>query len=86
VKVKLDENVTVVASSVLTAAGHDADTVSDERLTGVDDETLLQVCQREQRMLITFDVGLGDVRAHPPGSHHGVVLLRLISRCEPSAD
>ncbi len=25
----------------------------------------------------TFDVGVGDIRAYPPGSHAGVVVLRL---------
>lgn len=28
-------------------------------------------------MLVTFDLGFGDIRAYPPASHSGVVLLRL---------
>lgn len=28
-------------------------------------------------MLITLDRGLGDLRAHPPGAHPGIVVLRL---------
>jgi predicted nuclease of predicted toxin-antitoxin system len=42
-----------------------------------DDESLIEICRREQRLLITFDIGFADVRAHAPGSHFGVVLLRL---------
>ena len=28
-------------------------------------------------MLISLDVGLGDIRAYPPGTHAGIVILRL---------
>lgn len=28
-------------------------------------------------MLVTFDLGFGDVRTYPPASHSGVVILRL---------
>ena len=31
-------------------------------------------------MLITLDRGLGDVRAYPPGSHEGIVVLRVESQ------
>ena len=76
-KVKLDENVTVAATRVLTAAGHEAETVTGQGLSGTADETLLAACRREGRVLVTFDLGFGDIRAHPPGTHAGVVLLRL---------
>jgi hypothetical protein len=29
------------------------------------------------RILISLDVGLGDIRAYPPGSHASIVVLRL---------
>lgn len=34
-------------------------------------------CLAERRLLITFDVGFGDVRSYPPSWHVGIVLLRL---------
>ena len=33
----------------------------------------------ENRLLVTLDRGFGDVRAYPPGSHGGIVVLRLQS-------
>jgi predicted nuclease of predicted toxin-antitoxin system len=30
-----------------------------------------------ERMLFTFDKGFGDIRAYPPGTHPGIVVLRL---------
>jgi len=29
------------------------------------------------RFLITLDKGFGDIRAYPPGSHPGILVLRL---------
>ncbi|MBA3621394.1 MAG: DUF5615 family PIN-like protein [Euzebyales bacterium] len=77
-RIKLDENVTVAAKAPLTAAGHQVDTVADEGLTGTPDPALLDVCRREQRLLITFDVGFGDLRVPAPGSrrHHRAAVAR----------
>lgn len=77
-RIKLDENITVLAADVLSRAGHhDVHSVPDEAITGAPDAALWSVCQREHRMLVTFDLGFGDVRSYPPGTHYGVVLLRL---------
>jgi predicted nuclease of predicted toxin-antitoxin system len=77
VKVKLDENITTAAVALVSDHGHDVDTVPAERLTGASDTTLLEACRNDGRMLITFDIGFGDVRAYPPGSHPGIVVLRI---------
>lgn len=75
--VKLDENVTVIAKELFAVAGYDVDSIPEEGLTGAADERVLSACVREGRWLVTFDVGLGDLRTHPPGSHPGILLLRL---------
>ena len=75
--VKLDENITAVAKSLFREFGHDCETVPDEDLTGTADPNLLDACRKEQRLLVTFDVGFGDVRAYPPAGHHGIIVLRL---------
>lgn len=76
-KVKLDENISAVAKDLLAEFGYDADTVADEGMAGVSDPHLFKTCQVEQRLLITFDIGFGDVRVYPPAQHAGIVLLRL---------
>lgn len=76
-KIKLDENVTVAALDLFASFDHQAHSVHDEAMTGAPDLELLDVCRREDRLLVTFDLGFGDLRAHPPGTHRGVVLLRL---------
>lgn len=76
-KVKLDENITVAAKDLFEAHGHQCETVADEGLTGAADAKLIERCRSEQRMLVTFDLGFGDVRSYPPAEHTGIVLLRL---------
>ena len=76
-KFKLDENLPVSAASVLAAAGHDVDTVPGEQLAGRPDQDVVAASTAAERVLISLDVGLGDIRAYPPGSHAGIVILRL---------
>ena len=76
-RVKLDENVTVIVKDLLVEFGHDVETVGDQSMSWASDPQLLKTCQVERRLLVTFDVGFGDVRACPPAEHAGVVLLRL---------
>ncbi len=76
-RLKLDENITVAAQEPLVALGHDVDTVPDEDLTGRPDPDVLAAAVAVERALVTCDLGFGDPRAYPPGSHRGVILLRL---------
>jgi predicted nuclease of predicted toxin-antitoxin system len=77
VKFKLDENLPVSAAAILTGAGHDVDTVGQEGLSGAPDPDVVAAASAAGRVLISLDVGLADIRAYPPGSHGGIVVLRL---------
>ena len=76
-KIKIDENLPVDLASVLQNLGHDADTVHDEGLEGRPDEEVWAAAQKEGRFFITQDLRFSDTREYVPGSHHGVLLLRL---------
>lgn len=76
-RVKLDENVSASALVPLFEAGVDVNTVADESLVGADDPAVLGAASREGRVVVTMDRGFGDVRAYPPGSHGGIVVLRM---------
>ena len=52
-------------------------TIPEEDLVGRPDADVWAACLAERRMLVTFDLGFGDIRAYPPASHSGVVVLRL---------
>jgi predicted nuclease of predicted toxin-antitoxin system len=75
-RVKVDENLPRETQSLLTGAGHDAQTVHDERLTGHADTAILNACLREDRILVTLDLDFADIRQHPPTTHRGIWVLR----------
>lgn len=75
-KIKLDENLSKAHAEFLQQAGYDCDRVTDEKLSGADDETVWrEVCQ-EERFFITLDLDFADIRQFPPGTHPGILLLR----------
>jgi predicted nuclease of predicted toxin-antitoxin system len=77
VKIKLDENVPVSAASRLVALGHDVDTVVDEGLAGRSDADVWAGAQAEGRFLVTHDLDFSDARRFEPGTHSGILLIRL---------
>jgi predicted nuclease of predicted toxin-antitoxin system len=76
-KLKLDENIPAPVAKVLTALGHDVDTVLSENLRGRPDHEVWNAAQRGERFLITQDLDFSDVRGFRPGTHGGPLLLRL---------
>jgi predicted nuclease of predicted toxin-antitoxin system len=76
-KVKLDENLPLDLQLFLTSLGHDTHTVPDELLTGQPDTTILDAARIENRMLITRGLDFSDSRQLAPGSHPGIIILRL---------
>lgn len=76
-KIKLDENLPFRLVRVLAQLGHDADTVSQEGLAGRDDPHVWDAVQRAGRFLITQDLDFSDIRRFAPGTHKGILLVRL---------
>lgn len=57
--------------------GHDVDTVPSENLRGAVDEKVWAAAQTAGRFLITQDLDFSDIRRFSPGTHHGILLVRL---------
>ena len=76
-KIKLDENLPGRLAARLGVLGHDVRTVRQEGLEGHLDETIWEVAQSESRFLITQDLDFSDARSYAPGSHYGILLIRL---------
>lgn len=73
---KTDENLPLFAAALLRTAGHDVASVLDQKMGGVDDAYLSEVCRREGRLLVTLDAGFADIRAYPPDNYPGIMVLR----------
>jgi predicted nuclease of predicted toxin-antitoxin system len=68
-KFKVDENLPTEYAPILREAGFEADTVSNEKLSGVGDSVLSERCRAEDRVLMTLDLDFANVQAYPPKSH-----------------
>lgn len=76
-KIKLDENLPESLVAALAAINHDADNVRQEGLAGRDDPDVWAAAQAVGRFLITQDLDFSDTRKFQPGTHHGLLLVRL---------
>ena len=76
-RIKLDENLPEGLLPLLVTLGHDVDSVRDEGLAGFTDSEVWTAAQRDGRFLITQDLDFSDTRKFIPGTHHGILLVRL---------
>ncbi|WP_414620554.1 DUF5615 family PIN-like protein [Calothrix sp. CCY 0018] len=60
--------------------GYEADRVTDEGLSGANDEIVWQQVCIEERFFITLDLDFSDVRRFAPGTHPGILLIRSRNR------
>ena len=75
--IKLDENLPDRLVSALSDFGYHVDTVRSEQLAGRDDADVWSAAQSAGRFLITQDLDFSDLRRYTPGTHAGLLLLRL---------
>ena len=78
-KIKLDENRPFGLAIPLRGLGHDVHTTHEENLIGHADREIWERAQKESRFLITQDLDFSDLRQFSPGTHHGILLVRLHS-------
>lgn len=78
-KIKLDENLPASLIPILSNLSHDAHTVAEENLSGRSDRDIWDAAQGDERFLITQDMDFSDLRRFMPGTHHGILLVRLRS-------
>jgi len=78
-KIKLDENLAHQLAVALQNLSHEVDTVFDEGLVGHSDVEIWQAAQNESRFLITQDLDFSNTQLFAPGSHRGILLVRLRS-------
>lgn len=76
-KIKLDENLPHQLAPALERLAHDVHTLQHESLLGRPDDEIWAAAQKESRFLITQDLDFSDARKFSPGSHCGLLLLRL---------
>jgi len=76
-RIKIDECLPYEIAEILAEKGHNVETVKSEGLTGSPDDIIWKTVQAEKLFLITSDLDFSDIRRYVPGTHQGLILLRL---------
>ena len=74
---KLDENLGSRSARLLSEAGHNVETVLQERLRGASDKVIFETCVREKRCLLSLDLDFANIVQFPPDESGGIAVLRL---------
>ena len=82
-KFKVDENLPIEVAQLLHEAGHDVFSVHEQGLVGAKDHVLAEVCQSENRAMVTLDIHFADIRTYPPENYFGLIVLRLVRQDKP---
>jgi predicted nuclease of predicted toxin-antitoxin system len=77
VKIKLDENIPSGLVRVLSNLGHEVDTVPMEGLHGKPDDVVWEAVRAGGRFFVTQDLDFSDAREFAPGTHDGILIVRL---------
>ncbi len=72
-----DEDVPRSTARVLRDAGFDAVDVRDVGLRGKSDAEVFAYAQRENRLLITCDMGFSNILNFPPSENKGILVVRI---------
>jgi predicted nuclease of predicted toxin-antitoxin system len=80
----VDESLPRAVTRALSAAGHDATDVRDVGLRGATDATIAATAKSESRIVVAGDTDFANALRFPPGSHPGIVVLRLPNAWTPA--
>lgn len=81
----LDADMSRSSAAVLRALGHDVADVRDIGLGSASDDEIFGYAQAEQRIIVTADLDFADTRVYPPGTHAGIIVVRLPEHFKTSA-
>ena len=76
-RIKLDENLPTDLVPALASMGHDVETVPGEGLASHPDRDIEDAARAEGRFLVTQDLDFSDRRRFLPGTHPGILVVRL---------
>jgi predicted nuclease of predicted toxin-antitoxin system len=73
----IDEDVPRSTTRVLRDAGFDVINVHEAGLQGKNDDLVFAAAQRDERLLITCDMGFSNILKFPPSENHGILVVRV---------
>ncbi len=83
-KLVIDEDMPRSTAKVLKAKGHEALDVRDCGLRGKSDDEIFKFAQKEKAVILTGDLGFGNLLHFPIGSHSGIVIAHFPNQVSTS--
>lgn len=76
-KFLLDENISPKTADFLKDLGHDVVHIRDVNLKGSTDDDIIEYAKKHGLVLITIDRDFGNIIDYRPGTHCGIIRLKL---------
>ena len=76
-KFVIDEDISRSTAKVLRTKGYEALDVRDSGLRGKSDDEIFKFAQVEKAVILTGDLGFGNLLRFPVGSHSGIVIAHF---------
>jgi predicted nuclease of predicted toxin-antitoxin system len=78
---KLDENVPLILKQIIEKSGpHQVETIFHENISGINDQQLIQLCKKEERILITQDNDFVNIDLFPDFTHCGIIIIKSLTQ------
>jgi predicted nuclease of predicted toxin-antitoxin system len=76
-KFLLDENIPISTIELFKNKGHDVIHTRTQGLTGLPDDRIMEIANRDGLIIITRDLDFGNLLDYPINTHQGIIVLRL---------
>lgn len=77
IKFVIDEDMPRSTANVLKSRGYEVFDVRDCGLRGKSDDEVFKFAQKEKAVILTSDLGFGNILNFPVGSHAGIVIAHF---------
>ena len=77
IKFLLDENVPPAVGLFLREKGFDVAEIAQALESGAQDDAVIALAHLQERVLLTFDKHFSNILSYPPGSHSGIIRIRI---------
>jgi predicted nuclease of predicted toxin-antitoxin system len=73
----IDEDMPRSTGMILREHGYTIEDIRDHGLRGAGDDEVFKFAQREKAVLVTSDMGFGNIIRFPPSSHFGIIVTHF---------
>lgn len=77
IKFLLDANLSPETAAFLNKLGFNTKSITKEKLGYLDDEEIVEIAKKEDRIIVTFDLDFGEIYHEREIGKVGVIVLRL---------